>query len=91
MTDVTKTNAKSAKTETGLVTSAKMDKTIVVEVLRLTKHPKYDKYLKRKTRYYAHDEKNEAVAGDQVEIATTRPLSKSKRYRLVRILRHEEV
>ncbi len=91
MTDVTNTKKRVAKTEIGIVTSAKMNKTIVVEVVRFTKHPKYDKYLKRNTRFYAHDENKQAVVGDKVEIASTRPLSKLKRHRLLRVLKHEEV
>ncbi len=81
---------KRRRTEEGVVASGKMDKTIVVEVTRLKKHARYDKYLRSKTRFYAHDEKNEAKAGDRVEIAETRPLSKSKRWRLVRVLKRQE-
>ena len=82
---------KQRKTEIGVVTSTKMDKTIVVEVSRLQKHAKYAKYLKRKTRYYAHDEQGAAGVGDQVEIRETRPMSKTKRFRLVRVLKQAEV
>lgn len=74
------------KTLVGRVTSAKMDKTRRVEVPRLAKHGKYGKYLRRSTVCYAHDENNEAAVGDQVEIMETRPLSKLKRWRLVRVL-----
>lgn len=70
----------------GRVTSAKMDKTIVVTVERLLEHPKYKKYVRRSTRYFAHDEKREARAGDLVEIQETRPISRRKRWRLVRIV-----
>lgn len=70
----------------GIVSSARMQKTIVVEQDRLERHPLYGKYVRRTTKYYAHDEKNEAREGDRVEIAATRPLSKRKRWRLVRIL-----
>lgn len=69
-----------------MVSSAKMNKTIVVEVQSLFKHSKYGKYVKRRTKYYAHDEKNEAGQGDKVEIMETRPLSKLKRWRLVQVL-----
>lgn len=71
----------------GVVHSDKMDKTIVVRVDRLVKHPTYKKYVKRRSTYYAHDEANEAEAGDRVEIVQTRPLSKKKRWRLVRVVR----
>lgn len=79
-----------AKTIEGIVKSAKMEKTITVEVNFLQKHPKYGKYMKRYTKYYAHDEKREAKEGDLVEIAATRPLSKLKRYRLVKVIRKAE-
>ncbi len=79
------------RTEIGEVKSAKMDKTIVVEVVRLFKHPKYEKYIRRSVRFYAHDEEGRAKEGDTVQIMETRPLSKLKRWRLVRILRHQEV
>ena len=70
----------------GVVTSDKMQKTIVVQVERLVKHPQYGKYLRRHTVYKAHDEKNEAKVGDRVEITETRPLSKTKRWRLIRVI-----
>jgi small subunit ribosomal protein S17 len=70
----------------GLVRSAKMAKTIVVDVERFFRHPKYGKYIKRFTRCYAHDEKAEAKEGDRVEIMETRPLSRTKRWRLVRVV-----
>lgn len=78
------------KTIEGIVVSAKMEKTITVEVNYLQKHKKYGKYLKKYTKYYAHDEKREAKEGDVVEIAATRPLSKLKRYRLVKVVRKAE-
>jgi len=74
------------KHEIGVVTSDKMDKTITVDVEHLVEHPKYGKRIRRSTRYYAHDEKDEAGVGDKVEIAETRPLSKLKRWRLVRVI-----
>jgi len=71
----------------GVVVSNKMDKTIVVEVERLVKHPLYKKYIRRKKKFYAHDEQNSAGIGDKVEVAEmTRPLSKLKRWRLSRIV-----
>jgi small subunit ribosomal protein S17 len=70
----------------GLVVSDKMQKTITVQVTRLEKHKKYKKYLRRHTKFYAHDEKREAKVGDTVEIQETRPTSKMKRWRLVKVL-----
>jgi small subunit ribosomal protein S17 len=74
----------------GTVTSDKMAKTIVVSMERLVKHPKYGKYMKRYTVFKAHDEKREARTGDVVEIMETRPISRTKRWRLVRIVRKGE-
>jgi small subunit ribosomal protein S17 len=74
-------------TVVGTVVSDKMDKTITVREDRLVRHPMYGKYQRRGTTYKAHDERNEAHEGDQVEIRYARPLSKSKRWRLVRVLR----
>ena len=70
----------------GVVESASRDKTIKVRIDRLMKHPKYGKYLKRKTTLHAHDEKNEAKTGDLVEIVECRPLSKTKSWRLSRLI-----
>jgi small subunit ribosomal protein S17 len=74
------------KTIIGLVVSDKMVKTITVQVTRLEKHKKYKKYLRRHSKFYAHDEKRDAKVGDTVEILETRPTSKMKRWRLVKIL-----
>ena len=74
------------KTRTGLVTSNKMDKTITVAVERKVKHPIYGKFVKKTTRFHAHDEKNECTVGDTVRIMETRPLSKTKRWRLVEVV-----
>jgi len=74
------------KTRTGLVTSDKMDKTITVLVERKVKHPKYGKFLKKTSTFVAHDEKNECSIGDTVKIAETRPLSKTKNWRLVEVV-----
>ena len=74
------------RTIEGVVASDKGDKTIRVQVNYQTKHPKYGKYLKRRTVLHAHDEKNEAREGDTVEIAECRPLSKTKHHRLLRIV-----
>jgi small subunit ribosomal protein S17 len=75
------------KTEIGVVTSDKMDKTRRVEVERLVPHPKYGKFLRKRTVCHAHDETNHTHVGDIVEIMETRPLSKLKRWRVVRIVR----
>jgi small subunit ribosomal protein S17 len=75
------------KTEIGVVTSDKMDKTRRVELERLVPHPKYGKFLKRRTVCHAHDETNHTHVGDIVEIMETRPLSKLKRWRIVRVVR----
>jgi small subunit ribosomal protein S17 len=74
------------KTRVGVVSSSKMDKTIVVEITTLKQHPLYGRTVKRSTKFKAHDENNECGAGDTVEIMECRPLSKEKRWRLVRIV-----
>lgn len=74
------------RTTIGLVVSDKMDKTIVVEVSTMVKHPVYKKMIKRSKRIKAHDEENAAKIGDKVKLMETRPLSKDKRFRLVEIL-----
>jgi small subunit ribosomal protein S17 len=74
------------KTREGIVVSNKMDKTVVVVVQRLVKHPQYKKYVKRRAKYKAHDEQNGCGIGDRVLIAETRPLSKDKRWRVRSIL-----
>jgi small subunit ribosomal protein S17 len=70
----------------GVVTSDKMQKTRRVEVSRLVKYPKYGKYVKRRTVCYVHDEENSSAVGDTVEIVESRPLSRLKRWQLVRIV-----
>lgn len=74
----------------GIVVSNKMDKTLVVQVIRRYKHPKYKKYVNERTRYKAHDEKNDANIGDRVSIVESRPLSKDKRWRLQSVLERAE-
>ena len=74
------------RTIEGVVASDKGDKTIKVLVEYQTRHPKYGKYLKRRTTLHAHDEKNEAREGDTVEIAECRPISKTKHHRLLRVV-----
>jgi len=74
------------KEKIGTVTSNKMEKSIVVAVERKVKHPKYGKFVKMTTKFVAHDEKNDCNEGDTVRIMETRPLSKSKNWRLVEIV-----
>jgi len=74
------------KEKTGIVTSNKMDKSIVVAVMRKVKHPKYGKFLNKTSKFVAHDEKNECSIGDTVTIEETRPLSKTKNWRLVAVV-----
>jgi len=74
------------KTRTGVVTSNKMNKTVTVAVERKVKHPIYGKFVKKTTKFHAHDEKNECNIGDTVRIMETRPLSKTKRWRLVEVV-----
>ncbi|MDD3705683.1 MAG: 30S ribosomal protein S17 [Clostridiaceae bacterium] len=74
------------KTRIGKVVSDKMDKTIVVGIETLVRHPLYGKSIKRTTKFKAHDENNECNIGDKVKIMETRPLSKDKRWRLVEII-----
>ena len=75
-----------AKTREGIVRSNKMDKTVVVAVSTYKKHPQYGKYVLRTKKYAAHDEKNECQVGDRVLIVESRPLSKSKRWRVRQIV-----
>jgi small subunit ribosomal protein S17 len=78
--------AKNTRTVTGRVVSDKMDKTVTVLVERKVAHPIYGKYVKRSTKLHAHDENNECKMGDTVSIEECRPLSKSKSWRLVKVL-----
>lgn len=79
--------ARHARQElTGVVTSAKMQKTIVVKVTRLVQHPLYTRVVRVSKKFYAHDEKGEARPGDTVRIVETRPLSKLKRWRLAEVV-----
>jgi small subunit ribosomal protein S17 len=75
------------KIRTGRVTSDRMDKTVVVTVDRLVRHPLYGKTIKRRSKLYAHDENNECGMGDIVRVAETRPLSKTKRWRVIEVVR----
>ena len=80
-------NSRNARKErVGLVVSSKMDKTVAVSVERKVKHPMYGKYMRRSTKYLAHDEENACNEGDLVTIAECRPFSKNKSWRLVEIV-----
>ena len=81
---------KATRTLIGEVTSDKMDKTITVMVERLVRHPLYKKYVRRSTKLHAHDENNDCNAGDVVSIEQCRPLSKTKSWRLHKILERAE-
>ena len=85
-TETTGVVRKLRKTRVGVVSSNKMDKTIVIKVERKVKHPLYGKFLKKTTSFHAHDESNECSIGDTVRIMETRPMSKTKRWRLVEIV-----
>jgi small subunit ribosomal protein S17 len=74
------------RVEVGVVTSDKMNKTRRVEIPRLVKHPRYGKYIRRRTICHVHDEQNQSREGDTVEIMETRPLSKTKHWRLLRVV-----
>jgi small subunit ribosomal protein S17 len=74
------------KTKLGVVTSNKMDKTITVIVERKVKHPLYGKFVKKSTKFHAHDDNNECSIGDTVKIMESRPMSKTKRWRLVEVV-----
>ncbi len=83
---MTETADKMQRTLTGRVVSDKMDKTVTVLVERKVKHPLYGKVIRRSKKYHAHDEKNEFHPGDMVEIEETRPLAKTKAWRVARLL-----
>ncbi|NVN97754.1 MAG: 30S ribosomal protein S17 [Geobacteraceae bacterium] len=74
------------KVQIGVVVSDKMDKTVVVKVDRITKHPVYNKYIKRSAKYKAHDEQNACKTGDRVQITASRPLSKDKCWKVSQII-----
>ena len=93
MSDTATTTASAAargirKTLVGEVVSDKMDKTVVVRTVSRVPHPRFGKIVKHTAKFHAHDEKNEAKTGDKVRITETRPLSKTKRWRLVEVLKH---
>ncbi len=92
MSDTATTTAPASrgirKTLVGEVVSDKMDKTVVVRTVSRVPHPRFGKIVKHTAKFHAHDEKNEAKTGDKVRITETRPLSKTKRWRLVEVLKH---
>jgi len=83
MTTTTTTDRNRRKVRVGKVVSDRMDKTAVVSIERLVKHPTYGRYVRRRTKFKVHDEKNECHVGDVVRFMETRPLSKDKRWRFV--------
>ncbi len=83
-------DSKTLRTLVGRVVSDKMDKTVTVLVERRVPHPLYKKYVRRSTKLHAHDERNECREGDLVEVAPCRPISKTKAWRLVRIVERAE-
>ncbi len=85
-TSAPKARHKKAKIRTGLVVSDGAAKTRTVEVTRLVQHPMYKKFVRRRSRFHFHDEQNESKNGDMVEVRETRPLSKTKRWTLVRVV-----
>jgi small subunit ribosomal protein S17 len=84
------TDRNDRKTRVGIVVSAKMAKTIVVRVDHLVQHGKYERVIKRSSKFHAHDERGEAKLNDVVRIAETRPLSRMKRWRLLQVIRRAE-
>jgi len=87
MSEATTTTARPRrKVLDGVVVSNKMDKTIVIAIVERVRHPKYDKFVTRTKKLYVHDEANDAKIGDRVRVTETRPLSKTKRWRVVEIL-----
>ncbi len=89
MTEAVQTKVERARRKVfrGVVVSDKMNKTRVVEIVRLVRHPFYEKISKKMSRFAAHDETNASHSGDLVEICATRPLSKTKRWRVVRVVK----
>lgn len=90
MTDVKAAETKTTGSIIGEVVSNKMNKTIVVQVERKVKHPTYGKYVKKTSKMYVHDEENTSRVGDLVRIQETRPLSKTKRFKLIEVLKRED-
>lgn len=85
------TGLNNRKVKVGVVTSDKMDKTVVVEVQRTVMDPEFKKYVRKKRKFMAHDEENQCRLGDLVEIRESRPLSKHKRWRVTKLIKREEL
>lgn len=85
------TRVRRGRTLQGVVTSDKMDKTVVVQVTRRVLHPRYKKYVVRRTKYKAHDERNEYRVGDRVQIVEARPRSAQKRWRVNRLIERPDI
>ena len=85
-TEATEETRGRRKVRVGKVVSSRMNKTVVVAIVRMVKHPLYKKYIKRTTKLYAHDEKNDAREGDTVRVVETRPLSKLKCWRVQSVI-----
>ena len=88
--EAAKPSARRRLTKVGVVTSNKMQKTLVVTVHRKVKHPLYEKFMSRSTKLYVHDENGEGRIGDIVEVMQTRPLSRLKRWRLLRVVQRAQ-
>ncbi|MBU3703308.1 MAG: 30S ribosomal protein S17 [Actinobacteria bacterium] len=86
MTEATTEERNARKVREGVVVSNKMDKTAVIAVVERVRHPKYAKFVLRTKKLYAHDETNDVQVGDRVRVMETRPLSKSKRWRVVEVV-----
>ena len=86
MTETTTTTRNRRKVRVGSVVSDRMDKTIVVSIERLVKHPEYGRYVRRRQKFKVHDEKNECRVGDIIRFKETRPLSKDKRWRFLEFI-----
>jgi small subunit ribosomal protein S17 len=79
------------KSRIGVVVSDKMDKTVVVQVTRIVMHPLYKKYIRKRSKYKAHDERGEFKIGDTVEIRESRPVSKEKRWQVIKLIERPEI
>jgi small subunit ribosomal protein S17 len=79
------------KSRIGVVVSDKMDKTVVVQVTRIVMHPLYKKYIRKRAKYKAHDERGEFKIGDTVEIRESRPVSKEKRWQVIKLIERPEI
>ena len=90
MTDTAEQTRGRARTLTGTVVSAKADKTVTVSVSRLVKHPRYGKYMRRTTKFHVHDPQASVLLGDTIEIVQCRPISKTKSWRVLKLINRPE-